>query len=307
MGALMEQEDEALRGGAEYSVATELREVRQDALAGGEVEEAAVVANAGFLGEDEPLPRVEAAVQGVIRRRRRAAPPPRLAHGPEADVVSHIVGEDALGDEPRRPFTEIRQSVPSTDSDSNKGIRSEDSLGRGGGGPSAVPVRARFAPQLHQDDGAAEQGRRRLTLLRFAPLVKGICVEEKEQHQQASWVLDRFAPPPPPPGRRWLVHPIFCLYHRRPGSGGDRVEWPKWALNQLAMRRLAGVWGWGFLAVRLGGNATGGWVPTIYSPSGLRLRLLLDYVSDYVSASILKSGHLGNTYLMEVYIKRLSI
>lgn len=197
MGALMEQEDEALRGGAEYSVATELREVRQDALAGGEVEEAAVVANAGFLGEDEPLPRVEAAVQGVIRRRRRAAPPPRLAHGPEADVVSHIVGEDALGDEPRRPFTEIRQSVPSTDSDSNKGIRSEDSLGRGGGGPSAVPVRARFAPQLHQDDGAAEQGRRRLTLLRFAPLVKGICVEEKEQHQQASWVLDRFAPPPP--------------------------------------------------------------------------------------------------------------
>lgn len=202
MGALMEQEDEALRGGAEYSVATELREVRQDALAGGEVEEAAVVANAGFLGEDEPLPRVEAAVQGVIRRRRRAAPPPRLAHGPEADVVSHIVGEDALGDEPRRPFTEIRQSVPSTDSDSNKGIRSEDSLGRGGGGPSAVPVRARFAPQLHQDDGAAEQGRRRLTLLRFAPLVKGICVEEKEQHQQASWVLDRFAPPPPPPRRR---------------------------------------------------------------------------------------------------------
>jgi hypothetical protein len=41
-----------------------------------------------------------------------ATPPPRVANGTETDVVGYVVGEDALGENPRRPGREIRPVPP---------------------------------------------------------------------------------------------------------------------------------------------------------------------------------------------------
>jgi hypothetical protein len=67
------------------------------------------------LGEEhDPPPGVEAAVlEDSARARVRAASPPRVAHGPEAEVIDHAVGgEDALGNQARRPIPEIRPVPP---------------------------------------------------------------------------------------------------------------------------------------------------------------------------------------------------
>uniref|UniRef100_A0A0E0IWQ5 Uncharacterized protein n=1 Tax=Oryza nivara TaxID=4536 RepID=A0A0E0IWQ5_ORYNI len=101
-GALVEQQQEALRGERDQGVALELREIRTDALAGGEVEEAAA-AGGRRLVEHDPPPGEEAAVQGAGEGIHRAQPP-QPAHGAEADVVGDVVGEDALGDEAGRPL-----------------------------------------------------------------------------------------------------------------------------------------------------------------------------------------------------------
>jgi hypothetical protein len=81
VGRLVEQGEEALRGGSELVVAVVPRELRLDALPGGDVEEAVPVAasRAGRRGltEHDPPARVEAAVQappgvlGVPRRHPR--------------------------------------------------------------------------------------------------------------------------------------------------------------------------------------------------------------------------------------------
>jgi hypothetical protein len=104
------QEQEALGGsGSENAVVDKLRDVHLDALAGGDVQEAATAAVQGVVVEHDPPAGAEAgvvqdaALAGVV-----AATPPRPAHGPEAYVAGHVVGEDALGDQARRPVPEIR-------------------------------------------------------------------------------------------------------------------------------------------------------------------------------------------------------
>nr|TKW35428.1 hypothetical protein SEVIR_2G371600v2 [Setaria viridis] len=77
VGGLVDQGEEALRGGAGQEVTVELRELCLDALAGGDVEEATPVAagarRRGLL-EHDPLAREEAAVEGRPRR-------PAATHG----------------------------------------------------------------------------------------------------------------------------------------------------------------------------------------------------------------------------------
>lgn len=58
--------------------------------------------------EHDPLARVEAAVQDAVLARVSGAEPPRAADRAEADVVGDVVGEEALGDQPRRPVVEVR-------------------------------------------------------------------------------------------------------------------------------------------------------------------------------------------------------
>jgi hypothetical protein len=47
-----------------------------------------------------------------MRARLGGALPPRAAHGAEAHVVGDVVREDSVGDEPRRPISEIRPVPP---------------------------------------------------------------------------------------------------------------------------------------------------------------------------------------------------
>jgi hypothetical protein len=89
-------------------VVDKLRKVHLDAPAGADVEQPADLWVGMFLPERDPSPRVEPAVQDAARPRVRGAPPPRTAHGSEANVVGHIVGEDELGDKPRRAIAQIR-------------------------------------------------------------------------------------------------------------------------------------------------------------------------------------------------------
>jgi hypothetical protein len=114
IGDPVAQDEEALDGGRAHVVAAELREVRPDALARGDVEEAAAVRVGDFFREHDPSAREEAAVQDAVRARVRRAPPPRAAHGAEADVVGHVVGEKTLGDHPRRPVHEIGPVHPAS-------------------------------------------------------------------------------------------------------------------------------------------------------------------------------------------------
>jgi hypothetical protein len=106
----VKQQEEALVGDREQRVVRELREVRPDALAGGDVEEA-VAADVGVgLVEHDPLPREEAGVQAAARVREALAP--RAAHGAEADVVGDAAGEDELGDQAGRTVAAEVRPVP---------------------------------------------------------------------------------------------------------------------------------------------------------------------------------------------------
>ncbi|KAG2646324.1 hypothetical protein PVAP13_2KG502910 [Panicum virgatum] len=97
VGGFVEQGEEALLGDAELVVAVELepRELRLDALPGGDVEEAAPVAasRAGRhgLGEHDPPARVEAAIQaapGVDAR--TSGRPSSAASGRDAGGVPRV-------------------------------------------------------------------------------------------------------------------------------------------------------------------------------------------------------------------------
>jgi hypothetical protein len=110
VGALVEQEEEALGGEREGVMVAELREINLYALTGGDVEEAATMGRSEFLPEHEPVPGEEAAV--VVPAWVGTTPPPWLAHRTEADVVNDVVGEDALGENPRWPVSEIRPVPP---------------------------------------------------------------------------------------------------------------------------------------------------------------------------------------------------
>jgi hypothetical protein len=80
LGAVaVEQDEEALAGLGEHRVVEELREADLDALAGGEVEEAAEVCRCGvrFVVEHDPAPGVEPAVQAAaVRVQIRGGEPP---------------------------------------------------------------------------------------------------------------------------------------------------------------------------------------------------------------------------------------
>jgi hypothetical protein len=111
----VEQDEEALAGLGEHRVVEELREADLDALAGGEVEEAAAVV--WFCGavrfvEHDPPPGVEPAVQAAVRVQVRGGEPPGDAHGAEADVFGDAVGEEALRDHGRRSVRKIRPGSP---------------------------------------------------------------------------------------------------------------------------------------------------------------------------------------------------
>lgn len=94
-------------------MAPELREVRLDAAAGGDVQEAAAIGDGELVAEHDPLPRVEAAVERAVRARAGRPLPPRASHGAEAHVVRDIVaGEHALGDQPRRAIPNARPVSP---------------------------------------------------------------------------------------------------------------------------------------------------------------------------------------------------
>jgi hypothetical protein len=82
-----------------------------DALSGADVEELAVVVIGG-LPEHNPFAWVKAAIKNVIGARIRRPLSPRAAHSAEADVVSNIIGEQPLGDQPRRPVPKIRPIPP---------------------------------------------------------------------------------------------------------------------------------------------------------------------------------------------------
>lgn len=108
-----QEHEEALGGDGKHLVAGELREVRLDALAGGDVEEAAaeIVIREPLpspFPEHDPPPRVEPTVWRA--RIRGAAAPPGSCRA-EADVVGDVVGKEEIGDEPRRPVREIRPAL----------------------------------------------------------------------------------------------------------------------------------------------------------------------------------------------------
>lgn len=60
----------------------------------------------------DPPARVEPAVQDAVRARVRAAEAPRAADRAEGDVVRDVAREEALRDQPRGPFPEVRPVSP---------------------------------------------------------------------------------------------------------------------------------------------------------------------------------------------------
>jgi len=123
LGSVAQKQQVALGGRSEHAVVTEFRNVHLDALAGGDVQEVATTAVVGVGGgasellplpeEHDPPPGVEAAIlQDSVRARVSAAPLPRAAHGSEADVIGHVVGEEALRDQTRGPVVKIRPVPP---------------------------------------------------------------------------------------------------------------------------------------------------------------------------------------------------
>jgi hypothetical protein len=124
----VEQDKVAFGGGPEHSMSTELWEAHPDALADSDVEEeAAVIRGDDRFPKHNPVAWVEAAIEDAMSVRVRGALPPRATHCPEVDVVSHIVGKQALCDQSRRPFPEVRPIPPtcvliSPDSSKKKGL-----------------------------------------------------------------------------------------------------------------------------------------------------------------------------------------
>jgi hypothetical protein len=55
---------------------------------------------------------MEPAVQAAVRARFRGTPPPRAADSAEAHIVSDVICEDALGDEPCRSIIKISPVPP---------------------------------------------------------------------------------------------------------------------------------------------------------------------------------------------------
>lgn len=111
---LPEQNKEALGGVRDHVVVSELREIHLDELASGGVEEAGAVGCEESFLEHDPLPGMETAVQAAVRARVRGAPAPVSAHGAEADVVGDVVGEEVVGDQPRRSIVKSRPVSPIT-------------------------------------------------------------------------------------------------------------------------------------------------------------------------------------------------
>lgn len=152
LGLLAMQDEETVGGGAEHAVVAELRDVHLDALAGAGVEEPAAAASVRggggrellvVVAEHDPLPRVEARVlQHAARARVRAASPPREARGSEADVVRHVVGEDALGDQTGRTLIETRP-VPPPGADGGAGPNGARPLGAPGYGEGTTKTSLR--------------------------------------------------------------------------------------------------------------------------------------------------------------------
>jgi hypothetical protein len=108
---LPEQNEEALGGVREHVVVTELREIHLDELASGVEEARGVGCGESFL-EHDPLPGMEPVVQAAMRARVRGAPTPVSAHGAEGDVVGDVVGEEAVGYQPRRSIVKSRPVPP---------------------------------------------------------------------------------------------------------------------------------------------------------------------------------------------------
>ena len=120
---LVEQKEEAFRGEGEHVVVAELGDVHLDALAGGGVEEGAASGCGVFLPKHRPPPRMEPAVEAAVRSRIHGASLPLGAGGTETGEVDDVViGEDAVGDESRRP---VRQISPVPRSSHQIGIGSQ--------------------------------------------------------------------------------------------------------------------------------------------------------------------------------------
>jgi hypothetical protein len=96
-------------GGVPLEVAAaEVGEDQDDGLAGDDVQEEPPGQAGEGAREQDPPPGVEPAVQGAARAQVGGARAPRPAHGAEAEEVDVVVGEDALGDRPRRPGRQVR-------------------------------------------------------------------------------------------------------------------------------------------------------------------------------------------------------
>jgi hypothetical protein len=68
-----------------------------DALGGGGVEITSTARRGERFSEHDPPSGMEAAVEAAVQCWIHGASPPRAVDGAEAEVVCHVVGEDALG------------------------------------------------------------------------------------------------------------------------------------------------------------------------------------------------------------------
>jgi hypothetical protein len=109
----MDDEDkESLRGYGKQLMATELRDMYLERLTGECVEEAAAVWRCELLLKHGPPPGMEPAVEAAERAWFSGALPPWAAHGTEAHIVSDIICEKSLSDEPRWPVSKINPVPP---------------------------------------------------------------------------------------------------------------------------------------------------------------------------------------------------
>ena len=109
----MEQQEETLGDEREQLVLRKLREVRLNALTGGDIEQP-VTAGTGSDGlvKHDPTPGEKAAIQATYQAWVQRGPAPRRAHSAEADVVGHVVGEDELRNQAGRPVPANVRPVP---------------------------------------------------------------------------------------------------------------------------------------------------------------------------------------------------
>jgi len=95
------EEDEEAVDGAQVAVGRERREVDAEAGRGGRVEDAPARPGVGADGEHHPVAGPEAPVQvlgATAGTQVRAVVAPRPAHGAEAVILGHVVGEQPAGD-----------------------------------------------------------------------------------------------------------------------------------------------------------------------------------------------------------------